>query len=95
MSYLGPQNATITVVPGTTTSVTLFSETAKSSGRIVYNDSPAVLFLAYGTAAIGGQLHDRDRHGGHVRLPATRLRRAGHGRVGVHGRLGTHHLLVR
>ena len=54
MSYLGPQNATITVVPGTTTSVTLFNQTAKSSGRIVYNDSSAVLFLAYGTAASAG-----------------------------------------
>ena len=54
MSYLGPQNATITVVPGTTTSVTLFSETAKSSGRTIYNNSAGSLYVAFGTVATAG-----------------------------------------
>ena len=50
MSYLGPQNATITVVPGTTTSVTLFSETAKSSGRTIYNNSASSQTITQGTS---------------------------------------------
>ena len=54
MSYHSPQTASISVVAGTTSSVTLFNQTAHTSGRMVYNDSTAVLFLAFGTAASAG-----------------------------------------
>lgn len=54
MSYLSPQGGSIAVIPGTTASVTLFSQTAHTSGRIIYNDSTAVLYVAFGTAASAG-----------------------------------------
>lgn len=51
MSYIGPQTATIGSVAGTTSSVTLFSGTDHANGRVVYNNSSAVLYLAYGGSA--------------------------------------------
>ena len=54
MSYLSPQTATISVVPGTTTSVTLFNQTAHSGGRTIYNNSAGNLYVAFGTVATAG-----------------------------------------
>lgn len=52
MSYIGPQAATLGNVPGTAASVALFSATDHANGRVIYNDSSAVLYVAFaGTAA--------------------------------------------
>ena len=55
MSYLGPQTPVLANVAGTNSSVTLFGGTARANGRMVFNDSSAILYVAYGTVAtLGG-----------------------------------------
>lgn len=43
--------AVVTAVPSSATSVTILAANGRSSGRVVYNDSTAILYLRYGTAA--------------------------------------------
>lgn len=48
MSYISPQIGSVATVAGTTASVTLFPPVAHTSGRMVYNNSSAVMYLLYG-----------------------------------------------
>ena len=43
--------ATVTSVPSSASSVTLFAENTQAHGRVVYNDSTAVLYLKFGADA--------------------------------------------
>lgn len=45
------QIATLASVPTSTTSATLFAANGKATGRSVWNDSAAILYLAYGGTA--------------------------------------------
>jgi hypothetical protein len=51
MSTIRPQSATITSVPSSLTVVTLIAAGAGVKGRIVYNGSTAILYLAFGSGA--------------------------------------------
>lgn len=43
--------AAVTAVPSSATSVAVLAANARAAGRLVYNDSTAILYLRYGTAA--------------------------------------------
>lgn len=47
MTTLGPQAATLANVAGSATSVTIFAATGRATGRAVFNDSAAILYLAF------------------------------------------------
>lgn len=47
MTTLGPQTATLANVASSATSVTIFADTGHANGRIVFNDSSAILYLAF------------------------------------------------
>lgn len=49
MSYMGPGTASLSNIAGTNSSTQIFPAASHSSGRAVYNDSTAVLYLAFGT----------------------------------------------
>jgi hypothetical protein len=51
VSYLRPQSATLANVASSATSVTIFAAVDKALGRTVYNDSTAVLYLAFTSSA--------------------------------------------
>lgn len=51
MSILPTQSATLANVASSASSVTLFSASATVKGRVVWNDSTAVLYLKFGTTA--------------------------------------------
>lgn len=51
MSVLGPQTPVTANVASSATSVTVFAATGQASGRTVFNDSTAVLYLKFGTTA--------------------------------------------
>ena len=51
MSTIGPQAATLANVASSATSVTIFSAAVSANGRVVFNDSTAVLYLAFSTSA--------------------------------------------
>lgn len=51
MSTIGPQTASVAPVASSASNVTLFAAGARASGRTVYNDSTAVLYLKYGATA--------------------------------------------
>lgn len=47
MTTLGPQAATLANVAGSGSSVTLFAATGRATGRTIFNDSTAVLYVAF------------------------------------------------
>lgn len=51
MSYVNIQSATLANVAGSASSVTIFAANGGARGRAVYNDSTAVLYLKFGSAA--------------------------------------------
>lgn len=52
MSYITPQFGTVASVTGTTASVPVFpAASGNVNGRVVYNDSSAILYLKFGTLA--------------------------------------------
>lgn len=51
MSVVGAQSATSASVAASTSSVQLFAASSSPRGRLVSNDSAAVLYLKFGTAA--------------------------------------------
>ena len=51
MTTIGPQAATLATVAGSATSVTIFAAAGLAKGRAVFNDSAAVLYLAFTSSA--------------------------------------------
>ena len=51
MSTIGPQAATLANVASSATSGTIFAATAKALARLVFNDSTAILYLAFTSSA--------------------------------------------
>jgi hypothetical protein len=51
MSVIGPQTATLANVASSATSVTIFAATGQAKERTVFNDSTAVLYLAFTSSA--------------------------------------------
>ena len=51
MSTISPQSATLASVASSNTSVSLWADAAQANGRIVFNDSSAVLYLKFGATA--------------------------------------------
>lgn len=69
MSTLGPQNATTANVASAATNVTLFSAAGRVSGRAVFNDSSAVLYLKYGATASTSSYTVQIAAGGYYEFP--------------------------
>jgi len=51
MTTIGPQAATLASVASSASSGTIFAATGKASARTVFNDSTAVLYLAFTSSA--------------------------------------------
>lgn len=51
MSTISPQTATLANVTSSNTSVSLWADVASANGRIVFNDSSAILYLKFGATA--------------------------------------------
>ena len=51
MSVIGPQSATLANVASSASSGTIFAATGQAKMRTVYNDSTAVLYLAFTSSA--------------------------------------------
>lgn len=51
MSFIGPQSTTLATVASSASSVAIFAAAGLALGRTVFNDSTAVLYLAFTTAA--------------------------------------------
>lgn len=53
----GRQMATLANVASSATSVTLFAASGASGGRVVFNDSSAILYIKFGTTAASTTSH--------------------------------------
>ena len=74
MSNLGPQAATLANVVGSGTSVTIFADTGRALGRAVFNDSTAVLYLAFdGSVASSSNYSVQLAAGGYYEFPQPAL----------------------
>jgi hypothetical protein len=71
MPTLGPQSATLANVAGSASSVTLFAAaTGFVNGRVIYNDSTAVLYVAFdGSVASNSNYSVQIAAGGYFEFP--------------------------
>ncbi len=51
MSFVADQDAAVTPVASSTSAVPLFAANARAKGRTIYNDSSAILYVAFTTGA--------------------------------------------
>ena len=74
MTTLGPQAATLANVSSSATSVTIFADTGRALGRAVFNDSTAVLYLAFdGSVASATNYTVQIAGGGYYEFPQPAL----------------------
>jgi hypothetical protein len=69
VSTVGPQSATLANVASSATSVNLFAATALVKGRIIFNDSTAVLYVKYGATASATSYTVQIAAGGYFGFP--------------------------
>lgn len=70
MTTLGPQAATLANVASSATSVTVFADTGHASGRVVFNDSSAILYLAFdGSVASASNYSTQVAAGAYFQFP--------------------------
>ncbi len=69
MSVSNIQTATLTSVGSSATNVNLLAATAQINGRVVFNDSTAVLYLKYGATASTTSYTVQIAAGGYFEFP--------------------------
>ena len=94
MTTLGPQAATLANVNSSASSVTIFADTGHASGRAVFNDSSAILYLAFDGRSPRRRTTRHRSLQGRTSRSAAGPRWQGHGHLGVGERCRAHHGLV-
>ncbi len=84
MTTLGPQAATLANVNSSASSVTIFADTGHVNGRTVFNDSSAILYLAFdGSVASTTNYSTQVAAGAYFSVPAAGPRWQDHRHLGV------------
>ena len=74
MGYVADQSAARTSVASSATDVQVFAASAGAGGRTVFNESSAILYLAFGTVAASLTSYTvQVAPGGYYEFPATRF----------------------
>lgn len=71
MSTISPQVATPTSVASSATSVVLFAAAASTRGRTIFNESTAVLYMAFAAAASTTAYTCQIAAGGYYEVPGN------------------------
>lgn len=73
MTYISDQDATRTSVASSASDTLIFAANGNASGRAVFNDSSAILYLAFGTVAASITNYTvQVAAGGYYEFPPTR-----------------------